>query len=46
MIFVGLHDAVHDVAAPQAELMEFRNLIFTALFDQSSGTCMGKVQVI
>ena len=35
MIFVGLHDAFHDVAAPQAELMEFKKLIFMALYDQS-----------
>ena len=47
MIFVGLHDALHDVAAPQAELMEFRNLIFAALlYGQYSGTPMAKVQVI
>ena len=46
MISVGLHDALHDVAAPQTELMELRNLIFTALYDQSSGTSMAKVQVI
>ena len=46
MIFVGFHDALHDVAAPQAELTEFRNLIFTALYDQSLGTSMAKVQVI
>ena len=46
MIFVGLHDALHDVAAPQAELMEFRNLIFMVLYDQSSGISMAKVQVI
>ena len=46
MIFVGLHDALHDVAAPQVELMEFRNLIFRALYDQSSGTSMAKVQVV
>ena len=24
MIYVGLHDALHDVAVPQAELMEFK----------------------
>ena len=46
MICVGLHDALHDVAAPQAELMEFRNLIFMALYHQSSGTSMAMVQVI
>ena len=46
MISVGLHDAFHDVAAKQAELMEFRNLNFMALYDQSSGTSMAKVRVI
>ena len=46
MIFVGLHGGLHDVAAPQAELMEFKKMIFMALYDQSSGTSMAKVQVI
>ena len=46
MIFVGLHGALHDVAAPQAQLMDFRNLIFMALYDQSWGTSVAKVQVI
>ena len=44
-IFVGLHEALHDVAASQAELMEFRNLIFTALVGQPPCTSMAKVQV-
>ena len=35
MILVGLPDVLHDVAVPQAELMEFKKLIFTALYDQS-----------
>ena len=46
VICVGLPDALHDVAASQVELMSFRNLIFAALYDQSSGTSMTKVQVI
>ena len=46
MIYVGLHDALHDVAAPQAGLMEFKHLIFTSLYDQSWGTSMAKVQVM
>ena len=43
---MGLHDALHDVAASQAELMEFRNLILMTLYGQSSGTSLVKVQVM
>ena len=42
---MGLYDALHDVAALQADLMEFKNLIFTVLYGQSSGTSMAKVQL-
>ena len=41
-----MHDALGEVDATQAGLMEFRKLIFTALYGQSSGTSMAKVQVI
>ena len=45
-IFVGLHDALGEVDATQAGLMEFRKLIFTALYGQSLGIAMAMVQVI
>ena len=35
-----------EVAASQAEVMEFRNLIFTALYGLSLGTSVAKVKVI